>query len=85
MTAQSFRGNINTAGEYETLASKTNITFTSGNYYYFYFGGQCDIKILDFEAPYYREKLSIQAGADDIYIRTGANDCYVSVLEMEQV
>ena len=81
MTTQSFTGQINTAGEWETVSSLTGITFTSGKKYNMYADSQCQLKIADYIVPVFHEKFDYTAGSDDLYIKTGANDVTLAILE----
>ena len=71
MTTQSFTGKINTNGEYQTLASLTSITFTSGKSYTINIDGSAYLKIADAEFPVNNERFPLTQGADDVYIKTG--------------
>ena len=83
MTIESFSGVVNTAGDWSTVASEASMTLSSGTSYLFYIVGQAEIKIGSFVAPYFNEKFTLKAGSEDIYIKTGANNVTLSVLELE--
>ena len=88
MTIESFTGVINTDGEWETVESLTNITFTIGNTYNcFVDKNDCHIKIGDYVRPIRIQgdvvDFNYKAGSEDLYIKTGKNDIVFGILEGE--
>lgn len=80
--AQSFNGTIETQGEFQTVSSLTNITFTSGNIYNIWVGNAAQVKVGNYIAPVLNEKFDFKAGDDDLYIKTNYyTKCQLSILE----
>lgn len=84
MTIESFTGLINTKGDYETVASLTGLTFTSGNVYTLQTNALTYVKVSDAEFEVYDKKpYQFTAGSNDIYIKTDFCGCKLTVLENE--
>lgn len=83
MSIDTFSGVVNTAGDFETIASLSSITLASGTTYRIYVSGQCQIKIGDYVVPKFNCEFDFKAGSEDIKINTGANDITLGVLELE--
>lgn len=83
MTAQSFTGVINTNGDWETVASLTNITFTEGTTYNIQINNLAYLKIGNAVFSFNGEKFDYKASSDDLYIKTNNNSCTLSILEAE--
>lgn len=81
MTTQSFTGVINTQGQYETLASVSELTFTSGKSYTIHVDGSGYLKIANAEFPINNERFSFSQGEDTAYIKTGTLGATLAVLE----
>lgn len=77
----SFTGKI-ISPEYATVASKTEITFTSGNTYTMQIQNQAYLKIDNAEYLFDNEKFQYKASGSDLYIKT-PNDygCILTILE----
>ena len=82
MTVQSYTGIINTEGEFETLATSTEITFVQDSKYYIYVKKGI-IKIADAEIPFIDKEMIITQGSEDIYLKTDNLGTDVVVLEFE--
>lgn len=70
MTTNSYTGTFNTNGEYVTVTSVTDFTFTNGNTYTMQVQNGAYIKIADAEFYAENEKFSYKATNDDVYINT---------------
>lgn len=78
--ATSFTGEVQ-ADDFETLTSKTGVTFTSGKKYNFQVRKQCQIKVGDAVFDFANENFDYNAGSNTIYIKTGAPSCGLTILE----
>lgn len=81
MTTQSFTGNINTNGQFETLESLTGITFTEGKNYTIQITGTADLKIANAKFPLRDERFPFSQGDDTAYIKTGWLGATIAILE----
>ena len=83
MTTASFTGEVNTQGDFETVASVTSLTLTSGNTYNIQIQNTAILKVADAEFTFKNEKFNYVASSDDLYIKTeGAIPCVLTVLEV---
>ena len=81
MTTQSFTGTINTQGTYQTLASISGLTFTSGKSYTIQITGTADLKIANAKFPLRDERFPFSQGDDTAYIKTGWLGATIAILE----
>lgn len=86
--AQSYTGVINTNGEYETVESLTNVSFTSGTTYNMQIQNQgylnpVYMKVGNAEFKFGDEKFDFKAGSDDLYIKTTEGPIVLVILEAE--
>ena len=82
MTIQSCTEVINTGGDWESVATLTSITFTSGNTYNMQIQKSAYLKIGDAVFSFNNEKFDYKAGSDTLYIKTN-DSCVLSILEVE--
>lgn len=80
--AQSYTGTI-TAPDWESVATLTGVTFTSGNIYNMQVKNQCQIKIGNAIFDVENREIIYVAGTDAMYIKTGGISCRLTVLEAE--
>lgn len=83
MTAQSFTGTINTDGEFETVASLTSLTLTSGKKFNMQIQNVAYLKEGDAVFCFNNEKFDYTVGSNDLYIKTVAGSCVLTMLEVE--
>ena len=84
MTVQSFGDKVNTNGEYATLESLTDITFTVGEKYYIS-ASRGTLKIADCQIDFSNgNKLIITQGSEDLYFKTSEIGARLDVLELEE-
>ena len=78
--ANSYNGVINTEGEFVTVASVADFTFTEGKKYLLYVSKNVYFKISNAVIPQSEGKVNYTATSDDLYIKT-TGDCTLSILE----
>lgn len=85
MTVQSFTGLVETNGEWVTVSSVSNVTFTQGNTYTLQANNFCYLKIADAIFTILPAQfIQIRAEGEDMYIKTdipGYPKCTLTVLE----
>ena len=79
----SFTGKIDTAGEFETVASEASITLTSGKVYTMQIQDDAWLKVDDAVFYFNNEKFQYKQGSDDLYIKSGPLGCVLTILEEE--
>lgn len=84
MTVQSFTGEINTDGEFVTVASLTDISFVGGNTYSMQIQNGAYLKVGDAIFFIGDEKFTYTAGTEDLYIKTTFRACTLTILENEE-
>ena len=80
MTIQSYTGTIS-APEWATVSSLTGVTFTSGKTFNLYVLGQCEFKVGDAIIPAFNRQVFYDPAVGDLYIKTGAITCRLTILE----
>lgn len=83
MAEQSFTGNINTNGEWATLASVSGLTFTSKKFYTGYVGGQAELKIGEAVFPISNNNFYWTQEASPIYIKNNVTPTSLSIYGAE--
>lgn len=84
MTAQSFTGTINTDGEFESVATLTELTLTSGKKFNMQVQGVASLKVGDAVFVFKDEKFDYKASSEDLYIKTSKyRSCTLTILEVE--
>ena len=78
--ATSYTGII-TAPDWESVATLTGVTFTSGKVYSIQVKNQCQLKVGDAIFDAENRDIIYVAGSDAIYIKTGGISCRLTVLE----
>ena len=81
--ANSYTGEVNTNMEFETLASITSMTLTSGKIYSIQIQGIADLKIGDAIFNFINEKFNFKQGETTAYLKT-TRDITLTVLESEE-
>ena len=64
-----------------TVASATDITLTSGKVYTMQIQDEAWLKLADAVFYFNNEKFQFKQGADDLYIKSGAIGCVLTILE----
>lgn len=67
--------------EYATVASKTGISFTSGNTYTMQIQGSAWLKVDNAEFFFSNEKFQYKASSDSLQIKTHSIGCTLTILE----
>ena len=80
MTIKSFTGLVQSK-DFETVSSKTGVTFTAGNSYTMQVQNDCYLKIADAVFRVSNEKFCYTAGSEDLYIKTPYGSCQLTILE----
>lgn len=80
--AQSYTGTI-TAPDWESVATITGVTFTSGKVYDLQVKGQCQLKVGNAIFDVENREVIYVATSEAIYIKTGGVSCRLTVLEAE--
>ena len=80
--AQSYTGTI-TAPDWESVATLTGVTFTSGKVYDLQVKGQCQLKVGNAIFDVENREVIYVATSEAIYIKTGGVSCRLTVLEAE--
>ena len=81
--AESFTGEIDTQGEFETVEDLTNVSFTAGNVYSMQIQNGANLKIADAIFTIEDEYFQYKAGVEDLYIQTTYRPCTLTILENE--
>lgn len=80
MTTQSFTGEIQ-ADNWSLVSTLTGVTLTSGNKFNITVVKQCQFKVADYIVPVFNQTFDYIATSDDLYIKTGAPSCTLSILD----
>ena len=84
MTVQSYTGEIDTNGEYESVETLTELTFVAGTVYSIQIQNLADWKVGDAEFTIYTDDVwGFKAGSEVPYIKTNHNSCILTILEGE--
>ena len=82
MTTNSYNGVVSTNGEFKTVSSLTDFTFTLNSVYTIQATRPCYIKIADAVFPLeYGKAFQFKQGADDLYIKVNYGVTALSILE----
>ena len=80
----SYTGTIKTDGEWQSVETLTELTFTAGNTYTMNVINSAEIKVANAIFPILNEKFQYKAGTDDLYIKTqDGYTCTLTILENE--
>jgi len=77
----SYTGIIDTNGEFVKVAEVADFTFTQNAKYVMQIQNQAYIKIADAVFSVANEKFQYTATSDDLYIKTNAGSCILTILE----
>ena len=81
---ESYTGSIKTEGQFETVESLTNVTFTAGNTYTMQIQNLAYLKLGDAVFSITTDQpFTYKAGTDDLYIKTTYGECVLTILENE--
>ena len=83
MAEKSFKGNVDTNGEWATLASVSGLTFTSKKFYTGYVGSQAELKIGEAIFPISNGKFYWTQEASQIYIKNNGVPTTLSIYGAE--
>lgn len=83
MTVQSFTGTINTNGEFESVATLTDLTLTTGKKFNMQIQNVAYLKEGDAVFCFNNEKFDYTVGSNDLYIKTPLTSCELTMLEVE--
>lgn len=79
-----YTGNINTNQEFQSVATLTGITFSSGKTYNMQIQNSAYLKLGDAVFCFNNEKFDYKAGTDDLKIKTTYNSCILTIYEVEE-
>ena len=83
MAEKSFTGQVNTNGEWATLASVTGLTFTNKKFYTGHIGGQAELKIGNAVFPVNNNNFYWTQEASQIYIKNNGVPTSLSIYGAE--
>lgn len=81
--ATSFTGQIQTNGEFVSVATETGVTFTSGKTYSMQIQNGAYLKLSDAIFQVNNSIFTYKAGTADLKIKTNYNACVLTILENE--